>query len=106
MTRQQDSGVIPFVNDKLTGVKMTVVSALATEFVDGDFTNINEEALKNSITSGKGCNPEGLSYAEVILRHGVANFVFRHTTGIFYALDEAGQELASGTTIKETLDSL
>ena len=87
--------MILFVNDKLTGVNMTVVTALVTEFVDGDFTNINEEALKYSITSGKGCNPEGLSYAEVIERHGVANFVFRHTTGIFYALDDAGAELAT-----------
>ena len=85
---------------------MTVVSALATEFVDSDFTNINEEALSQSITAGEGRNPEGLAYAEVIERHGVANFVFRHTTGIFYALDEAGAELASGTTIKEILDSL
>jgi hypothetical protein len=48
----------------------------------------------------------GLSYAEIIHRHGIFKFVFSYSTSAFHALDADGETLASGETIRELLDSL
>jgi hypothetical protein len=48
----------------------------------------------------------GGSYAALIKRHGIVNFVFRYSTGSFHAMNADGKELASGETIRQLLKSL
>jgi hypothetical protein len=94
------------VNDKLTGGAMPVVQASVNSLSDADFRNISEEDQYRFIPTEHTCREDGESYANLISRHGIANFIFRYATGFFYALDETGAEVASGRTIREVLDSL
>ncbi|MEM7172205.1 MAG: hypothetical protein AAF530_18685 [Pseudomonadota bacterium] len=45
-------------------------------------------------------------YAALVRRHGITSFEFRYQTGHFYALDEKGDEVASGQTIQDLLAAL
>ena len=94
------------VNDKLTGAAMPVVQARVNTISDADFRNISEEDQFRLVPSEHNCREDGESYANLISRHGIANFIFRYATGFFYALDEKGAVVASGRTIREVLDSL
>ena len=71
-----------------------------------DFRNITEEEKDRLIASAKDSKVRGESYAELVKRRGVANIVFRYSTGSFHALNAAGEELAAGETVKDVLTAL
>ncbi len=73
---------------------------------DRDFKSIVEEGRLSSLPSEDDRTANGESFASVIDRHGVATFSFHRTTGYFHALNAEGQELASGRSVREILESL
>ena len=70
-----------------------------------DFRNITEEE-KDRLTASDNSKVHGESYAELVKRRGVASIVFRYSTESFHALNAAGEELATGATVKDVLSAL
>lgn len=105
-TGQKDSILILMVNDKLTGDEMPAVNAQIRGLSDTDFRSITEEERYPFAKGQNSRQKNGESYASLIKRHGITNFIFHYATGAFYALDDKGVEVASGKTIREVLDSL
>lgn len=83
--------VVPFRGDAISG---------------SDYDSIRDDYSARLLTPNGVCKRTGESYAELIQRHGIVNFVFSYTSGTFHALDVRGEELARGETIRELLDSL
>ena len=73
---------------------------------DRDFKSIVEEGRLSSLPSEDDRTSNGETFASVIDRHGVATFSFHRTTGYFHALNAAGEELASGRSVREILEAL
>ena len=94
------------VNDRLTGDRMSVVSLRGSAFASSDQGAVRGDDDAQLLTPNGVCARTGESYAKLIKRHGIVNFVFSYSSGTFHALNASGEELAKGETIRELLESL
>jgi hypothetical protein len=85
---------------------MSVVPFRSATDSGGQGDKIRDDHAARLLTPNGVCHRTGESYAEMIRRHGIVNFVFSYTSGTFHALNKRGEELARGETIRELLDSL
>lgn len=85
---------------------MSVVDQRASALAEGRYDNYREDVEERLLSQMDSAAPVQESYATLIKRFGIANFVFRYSTGSFHALNAKGEELASGVTIKQLLKSL
>ncbi|HMB75915.1 MAG TPA: hypothetical protein VKN76_05920 [Kiloniellaceae bacterium] len=85
---------------------MSVVDQRNSALAEGRYDNYREDVEERLLRQGNAVATADESYATLIKRYGIANFVFRYSTGSFHALDAKGEELASGVTIKQLLKSL
>ena len=85
---------------------MSVVPFRGVAVSGGDYSEIRDDYAARHLGPNGVCHRTGESYAEVIRRHGIVNFVFSYASGTFHALNKRGEEMARGETIRELLDSL
>ena len=85
---------------------MSVVDQRNSTLAEGRYDNYREDVEERLLRRKDSAAALEESYATLIKRYGIANFVFRYSTGSFHALDAEGEELASGVTIKQLLKSL
>ena len=60
----------------------------------------------SSLQIDDGRHPDARHYAALIALHRITNFTFSYQKGCFTAVNARGEELASGETVRELLDSL
>lgn len=85
---------------------MSAVEQRNSALAEGRYDNYREDVEERLRSENDSAAAAGPSYGALIKRYGIANFVFRYSTGSFHALNAEGEELASGITIKQLLKSL
>ena len=85
---------------------MSVVNLSGSALTEGQYDNIREDEEERLLDVGATAAAAGGSYAALVKRHGIVNFVFRYSTGSFHAINADGKELACGETIRQLLKSL
>lgn len=85
---------------------MSVADQRTSALAEGRYDNYREDVEERLLSQEDHAAEAETSYARLIKQHGIANFVFRYSTGSFHALNAEGEELASGVTIKQLLKSL